>query len=78
MSKRDEESTQDASSETKAEGQRGRKAGAIYFPRNSLLQALRIPTAIWNSNAGNPFAIGDLADKVGLSPTSSGFKELIR
>jgi hypothetical protein len=59
-------------------GKRGRKAGAIYFPRNSLQEAIKIPKAIWDSNAGNPFAIGDLAEKVGYSPMSGSFRELIR
>lgn len=57
---------------------RGRKAGAIFFPRDSLNDALRIPRGIWEQNAGRPFAIGDLAGSLGYSPMSGGFKELIR
>ncbi|MDE2591149.1 MAG: nucleotide-binding protein [Patescibacteria group bacterium] len=57
---------------------RGRKAGAIPFPRNSLLDALRVPKSIWDDNAGRPFPVGDLASKLGNSPTSSGFRDLVR
>jgi hypothetical protein len=55
-----------------------KKSGPIYFPRNSLKEALKVPKAIWDYNAGNPFAIGDLAGKVGYSPTSGSFRELLR
>ena len=57
---------------------RGRKAGAIPFPRNSLLDALRVPKSIWDDNAGRPFPVGDLASKLGNSPTSSTFRDLVR
>jgi hypothetical protein len=57
---------------------RGRKAGAIPFPRNSLVEALKVPQVIWDKNAGNPFPLLDIASKVGHSPTSSSFRELIR
>jgi predicted nucleotide-binding protein len=52
---------------------RGRKAGAIIFPRDPLLKTLPIPEAIWRNNAGNPFDILDVAKTVGQSPTSSTF-----
>ena len=56
----------------------GRKAGAIMFPHHSLKEALRVPKSIWDDNAGNPFPIGDLAKKLGYSPTTGIFKDLIR
>lgn len=59
-------------------GRRGRKAGAIPFPRNSLNEALRVPQVIWDNNAGNPFPLLDIASKLDRSPTSSGFVEVIR
>jgi len=57
---------------------RGRKAGAIPFPRNSLTDALRVTKSIWNDNAGRPFPLGDIASKLNYSPTSSSFRDLIR
>lgn len=52
---------------------RGRKAGAILFPRDPLKRILPISDAIWKQNAGNPFNILDLAPAVSQSPTSSTF-----
>ncbi len=52
---------------------RGKKPGAIYFPRDPLAKILPIPRAIWEQNAGNPFDILDVAKAVGQSPTSSAF-----
>jgi len=52
---------------------RGRKAGAIYFPRDSLLRVLPIAEAIWKNNAGSPLDILDVAKAVDQSPTSSTF-----
>ena len=57
---------------------RGRKAGAVSFPRNSLTEALRVPQVIWDKNAGGPFSLLDIASKLEQSPTSSSFRELIR
>ena len=64
------------SEETKQ--RRGRKAGAIPFPRNSLTEALKVPQIIWEKNAGNPFPLLDISSKLEISPQGSGFKELIR
>jgi len=61
------------SKEAKKTKKRGRKAGAIYFPRDPLLKVLPIAEAIWKNNAGNPFDILDVAKAVGQSPTSSTF-----
>jgi predicted nucleotide-binding protein len=57
---------------------RGRKAGAIPFPRNSLTEALRVPQIIWDNNAGEPLALLDIAKTLERSPTSMGFAELLR
>jgi hypothetical protein len=57
---------------------RGRKAGAIPFPRSSLNESLKIPQVIWDNYAGAPTAILDIANVMGLSPTGSGFIELVR
>jgi len=59
--------------ETLKTSKRGRKAGAIYFPRDPLLKVLPIAEAIWKNNAGNPFDILDVAKAIGQSPTSSTF-----
>ena len=55
------------------ESKRGRKVGAIYFPRHSLKEVLPIAEAIWTQNAGNPFDILDVAKSIGQSPTSGRF-----
>jgi hypothetical protein len=55
------------------EAKRGRKAGTVYFPRNSLQEVLSVPKAIWEQNAGNPFDILDVAKAVEQSPTSGRF-----
>jgi len=64
---------QQADSSKGKASKRGRKAGAIIFPRDPLLRTLPIPEAIWKNNAGNPFDILDVAKAVGQSPTSSTF-----
>jgi len=64
--------------QTAAKSRRGRKAGAIYFPRNDLIDATRVPKVIWEKNAGNPFTILDIAEKLNYSATSSTFAELLR
>jgi len=56
----------------------GRRSGGLYFPAHSLKEAIRVPRAIWDSNAGNPFAILDLAKKLNYSPSTGIFKTLIR
>jgi len=56
-----------------SDARRGRKAGTIYFPRNSLRDVLPIPRSIWEQNAGNPFDILDVAKAVDQSPTSGRF-----
>jgi predicted nucleotide-binding protein len=56
---------------------RGRKAGAILFPRDPLAKVICIPEAIWKHNAGNPFDILDVAKAVNQSPTSSAFVRLL-
>jgi len=68
-----------SNNKTKAIGKkRGRRAGAPQFPRNSLIESIKVPDAIWNFNAGNPFPLLDIAKKVGHSPTSSSFMKIIR
>lgn len=57
---------------------RGRKAGAVFFPRTPLIEALKVPQIIWENNAGNPYPILDIAPKAGFSPTTGDFRELIR
>lgn len=54
-------------------GKRGRKPGALYFPRHPLKEVLPIAEGIWTQNAGNPFDILDVAKAVGQSPTSGRF-----
>ena len=56
----------------------GRRASDVSFPRHSLNDALLVPGAIWKHNAGKPFAVGDIADKLGYSPASSNVKSTLR
>ena len=58
-------------------GQRGRKAGAIYFPRHTLNKALVVAKTIWNDNAGEPYSRLSLAKSLNFSPNSSGFVILL-
>lgn len=59
-------------------GKQGRKPEALYFPRDSLEEALKVPRAIWENNAGNPFSLLDLSKKLNCSVTSSAYAELLR
>ncbi len=52
---------------------RGRVAGAIYFPRHTLKQALVIAETIWKDNGGEPYNRLSLAKSVDMSPTGSPF-----
>ncbi len=56
---------------------RGRIAGAIFFPRHTLKEALLIAQTIWNDNAGNPYSRLSLAKSLEISPTGSGFIQLL-
>jgi len=68
----------------KVKSRKGRPVGGVFFPRNSLTEALKIPTTIWDNGAGKPFALQDVANytkgEAGnpYSPTSFAFAELIR
>ena len=55
-----------------------RRAGTVQFPHNSIRDALRVTNSIWGDNAGHPFPIGDLANKLEYSPTSTNFIDLVR
>ncbi len=58
-------------------GKRGRKAGAIIFPRDPLKRVLPIAETIWTQNAGNPMPMLDLAAAIKMSPSSSSYKRLL-
>lgn len=47
------------------------------FPKVTLEQALRIPQAIEEANAGNPYPPIDTATAISMSPGSSGFRTLL-
>lgn len=47
------------------------------FPKNSLMDALRIAESIKDNNAGNPYDRLDLARSLNYSPNSSTFRTLI-
>lgn len=55
---------------------RGRSIGET-FPRNSLLESLKISQAIVDNNAGKPYDRLLIADAIGLSPSGSPFRTLI-
>lgn len=81
---RNTKTSNSAESETAESKKRGRPAGGVSFPHNSLKEALKIPTAIWEKGAGKPFALQDVANYTltstgsSYSPTSSTFAELVR
>lgn len=56
---------------------RGRKAGAIIFPKDPLLKVIPIAETIWTQNAGNPMSMLDLASAIKSSPSSSSYKRLL-
>jgi len=56
---------------------RGRKAGAIYFPRHSLKKALVIAETVWKDNGGEPYNRLSLAKSVDMSPTGSPFQIIL-
>ena len=57
MTSKDEPETE---GNEQSKGKLGRKAGTVFFPRNSLNEALRVPQVIWEKNAGNPFPLLDI------------------
>lgn len=73
-----EQSKETTSPVIEVKGKQGRRPEALYFPRDSLEDALKIPRIIWENNAGNPFSLLDMSNKLNCSVTSSGFAELLR
>jgi hypothetical protein len=60
------------------EGIKQRKARATQaYPKNSLVDALKVAQAIKDDNAGKPFSRLTLAKSLNYSPSSSGFRMLI-
>lgn len=58
--------------------QRGRPSSdAPVFPRDSLSKVLKIAESIERNNAGKPYDRLDLAKSIDMSPSSSGFRQLI-
>ena len=53
---------------------RGRIAGNVIFPRNSLLKSLSVAKTIWEENSGNHMTLLDLATKLKYSVTSRSIK----
>jgi predicted nucleotide-binding protein len=56
---------------------RGRVAGAILFPRESLKKALEVAETIWKDNGGEPYNRLSLAKSLNLSPTGSPLSTLL-
>jgi hypothetical protein len=54
-----------------------RRIRSSVFPKISLKEALRLPKAIHDNNAGQPYNRLDLAQAVGYSPESSSYRTLI-
>lgn len=76
-----EESDGNKSSRTKKKTNRGRPLGAIAwtFPKNTLEQALEIPKAIEEQNAGNPMPADVLVKAVGFKLSNDWrFLDLLR
>ena len=70
-------SNQETPPPSKEKSQRGRKAGAIYFPRHSLKKALVVAETIWKDNGGEPYSRLSLAKSLDVSPTSGRFSVLL-
>jgi predicted nucleotide-binding protein len=56
---------------------RGRVAGAILFPRQSLKKSLTVAETLWNDNGGEPYSRLSLAKSIDLSPTGSPLSTLL-
>jgi len=54
-----------------------RRYATRAFPKNTLLEALKIAQSIYENNAGQPYDRLDLARSLGYSPESSLFRTLI-
>lgn len=65
------------SEKTKSEKEEKRKYATTAYPKNSLIDALRIAQAIKDHSAGKPYDRLDLAKALDCSPASSGFRTLI-
>jgi hypothetical protein len=65
------------SEKTKLEKDEKRKYATTAYPKNSLMDALRIAQAIKDHSAGKPYDRLDLAKALGASPASSSFRTLI-
>lgn len=68
--------TEDNSSGEKTGKRRGKSTGET-FPRNSLIESLKISKAIVENNAGKPWDRLLIADAIGSSPNSSTFRTLV-
>lgn len=64
-------------SEEPKKGKKKRKYTTRLFPKNTLLDALRIAQSIHDNNADEPYNRLDLAKSLAYSPESSGFRLLI-
>lgn len=65
------------SERTKPEKEEKRKYATTAYPKNSLIDALRIAQAIKDHSAGKPYDRLDLAKALDASPASSAFRSLI-
>jgi hypothetical protein len=65
------------SEKSKSEKEEKRKYATRDYPKNSLMDALRLAQSIKTNNAGKPYDLLDLAKSLDASPASSGFRSLI-
>lgn len=56
---------------------KSRRGGTWAFPKNTLNEALKVPEAIRDQNAGKPFSKILLAEALKLSPTGGGFNTIM-
>lgn len=64
--------------ETLERGKKGKRAGQLYFPRNSSEDCLRVPKIIWEENGGIHVTILDIPKKPHYSPNSGTLTALLR
>src|SRR5437879_5058227 len=58
-------------------GKRKRHYTTPLFPKNSLMDSLRLARSIKDNNAGNPYDLLDLARSLSYQPNSGNFRTLI-
>lgn len=65
------------SDKVQPEKEERRKYATTAYPKNSLMDALKLAQSVKDNNAGQPYDLLDLAKSLNVSPASSSFRTLI-